>query len=350
MYSEKEIKQLEYKRYMKSFPTISFGDIIYAERFENVEQRMQVEVGHTKGPFVVLGRKDDKIIGAYCSSNRERCDMMIGEEYHLFNRRKTRSYLSLSKTRTISYDMYTGKADVSLSNKDKKKIQKYIELNNKKKYKEHGKDKTLTKEFDVEFEIGDIVSLDFHRDNIFIIVDIVNDEICRLIELNGHDRTRGYIDISKEITSINTVYEVPYNELFYRNTALNAQLPIILNKYSNNKNHLKIVYPSKNDYEKQKVVDSKEATNDLIGKIACDANNIFNRYVIASTNPKMCRVISVKNLFQKYSTKSIDMPKQRLSIIDDVDEVESIMISEQLDQLGRKDLAEKVRVKNKNVV
>lgn len=93
-FSEDTIKNdPKYRNFIDNIiPSLKFGDIIYAERFNNDIEKEWMGEGHTTGPFIVISFDGDKVVGAYCTSNPNvKGGFEIGEYYYLFSREK-RSY------------------------------------------------------------------------------------------------------------------------------------------------------------------------------------------------------------------------------------------------------------------
>lgn len=51
------------------FNSLTFGNLILAKRLPNTQE---IEKGHRNGPFLVLGRKDDKLVCLYATSKENK--------------------------------------------------------------------------------------------------------------------------------------------------------------------------------------------------------------------------------------------------------------------------------------
>ena len=49
---------------------LSFGDVIWAERYDKEYQKKRFDKHHEKGPFIFLGIDDGKAIGMYCTGKK----------------------------------------------------------------------------------------------------------------------------------------------------------------------------------------------------------------------------------------------------------------------------------------
>lgn len=211
-------------------PSLKFGDIIYAERFNNEMEKEEMGEGHTTGPFIVISFDGDKVVGAYCTSNPNvKGGFEIGEYYNLFNREK-RSYVSLLYSKTIDAEAYISKYEKSLSLTDINRLKKKICLTNRKyEYDDFCLKKDLNVYFDVYFEIGDVVS--YEKSN-YIIVDKTDNKYV-IIPINDYDSCYSFIDFSVAKIEYSNINKVEENNFIYLNSVHKSQLMIIMSQYNN---------------------------------------------------------------------------------------------------------------------
>lgn len=231
-FSEDTIKNdPKYRNFIDNIiPTLKFGDIIYAERFNNDMQKEWMGEGHTTGPFIVVSFDGDKVVGAYCTSNPNiKGGFEIGEYYYLFSRNK-RSYATLLNLKTIDAEAFISKHEKRLSLTDINRLKKKICLTKTKyKYDDFCLEKDLDVDFNIEFEIGDVVS---DGKNNYIIVGKTEDNKYVIIPINNYDYCYSFIDFSIAKIEYSSIKEIEKNNLIYLNSIPKSQMIIIMSKYN----------------------------------------------------------------------------------------------------------------------
>lgn len=125
------------------FNSLSFGNLILAKRLPNTQE---IEKGHRNGPFLVLGRKDDKLVCLYATS-KENKESLIRVSKSNYNLHKD-TYIT-SCIRLISIDEFLSSI-YYLNEKEKKNLIKFLYINGLQNY-------SFIDE--PNLEIGDIVQL-----------------------------------------------------------------------------------------------------------------------------------------------------------------------------------------------
>lgn len=125
------------------FNSLSFGNLILAKRLPNTQE---IAKGHRNGPFLVLGRKDDKLVCLYATSNENRESLMRISKSN-YNLHKD-TYIT-SSVRLISIDEFLSSI-YYLNEKEKKDLIKFLYINGLQNY-------SFLDE--PNLEIGDIIQL-----------------------------------------------------------------------------------------------------------------------------------------------------------------------------------------------
>ena len=210
-------------------PSLKFGDIIYAERFNNDIEKESMGEGHTSGPFIVLSFDGDKVVCAYCTSNSyAKGSFQIGEDYNLFYRAKN-TYATLFKLKTIDSEAYLSKHEKSLSEMDINRIKKKLCLTSSiYTYDDFGLEKDLNINFDVQFEVGDVVR---YEKQCYIIIDKKDNDNYLLIPIANYDYCYSFIDFSESKIDYTVSKEAKKNKMFYRNSIPNSQMIFVMKQY-----------------------------------------------------------------------------------------------------------------------
>ena len=125
------------------FNSLSFGNLILAKRLPNTQE---IEKGHRNGPFLVVGRKDDKLVCLYATS-KDKKDSLLKISKSNYNLNKD-TYIT-SYIRLISIDEFLSSI-YYLNEKEKKDLHKFLYINGLQNY-------SFIKE--PNLEIGDIIQL-----------------------------------------------------------------------------------------------------------------------------------------------------------------------------------------------
>lgn len=125
------------------FNSLSFGNLILAKRLPNTKE---IEKGHRNGPFLVLGRQDDKLVCLYATSKENETSLFKISENN-YNLHKDTCITS--SIRLISIDEFLSPI-YYLNEKEKKNLIKFLYANGLEKY-------SFIDE--PELEIGDIIKL-----------------------------------------------------------------------------------------------------------------------------------------------------------------------------------------------
>ncbi len=166
---------------------IPYGTIIWAKRYKNAQEKEFINVGHTEGPFVVVGRTTKGLYCLYATSKQQISEnssiRLRMENYSGYLKKDT--YIKMGSPCLIRKKMFVeifGK----LNNDDLRKLDKIIRINkNQKAFNINFEENVLP------LEAGDIVVLNGKR---FLILDdikgytllpIFSQKNTSKIEVNG---------------------------------------------------------------------------------------------------------------------------------------------------------------------
>lgn len=146
------MNKLKFKLYEKfngsSLDFLDVGDVIWANRYVNLDDKENFEIGHEKGPFVIIAKEDKKVFGLYCTTSPKeertiynyvkldkKCNVLAKDTYI-----STNNYMEIKKSQYLEYvgtlsdsDInYIFKVLVTLRNIDPKKVNSNIKLNSYK--------------------------------------------------------------------------------------------------------------------------------------------------------------------------------------------------------------------------
>jgi len=209
-------------------PSLKFGDIVFAERFNTEKQKKKMGEGHDSGPYIVVGKDNDKIIGCYCTSTENGSgNFCIGEDYELFYRKKN-TYATRYNIKTIDYISFMNKYRLSLNNADIKKLLKMLVINPDIKYSDLGVIKPLVLDAEVKLEEGDIFK--YTGINYLILEECEDSFLC--VPLTNYNIHLSKINFANGTLDFDRVTHIQKNVKSFVNTIPNIHYQIILKRYS----------------------------------------------------------------------------------------------------------------------
>jgi len=170
------------------FNSLSFGDLILAKRLPDTRH---IEKGHRNAPFLVLGRKNEKLICLYATSN-ENVDSLIKISKNNYNLNKD-TYIT-SKMILISINEYLTSL-YYLNDLEKKNLIKSLYINGFENYHFLPESK---------LEIGDIIKL---RQRHLIIDETPDDYITIKAEYNPSNKSYIFCYDNKNLFPKNLEYK-----------------------------------------------------------------------------------------------------------------------------------------------
>ena len=167
--------ELDFSANKNILENINVGDIIWAKRYSNEEEKNNIPEGHREGPFIVIAKTEKGIIGAQGTSLEHDDDFIYFEidkvDYNLYKD----THFRLHNFKTIDENSFI-KVLGHLNYDDEERLYKQLKIIYKKLIKEMD-----SKEFKLPYQIGDVV---IYRDRQFIIIDIDNDEFT-ILDINN---------------------------------------------------------------------------------------------------------------------------------------------------------------------
>ena len=193
-----------YKNFVENIiPNLKFGDIIYAKRYNTLEEKVKIKSGHENGPYIVIKIDNDKLICAYCSSKIQYNSFVLTG--------KGKTFVQPSSLRVIDSASYISLIYSRLNHSDKLRLMKRLTLNNNNQhtYDDHSIKKSIKINFEVDYEVFDIVKI-FEKK--FIIIEKVNEKFI-LLPIKSYSSV--YAGIKKSIIDYDNPVEIMYENLKY---------------------------------------------------------------------------------------------------------------------------------------
>lgn len=214
----------------------SFGDIIWAKRYDFDWEKDNIPTNHDIGPYIVLDKTDDKLICMYCTSVEKKNNFFeIDEEHKLFDKP---TFTTISKIKTIDYYSFVKKHNFKhskLSQRDRDTILKKLNAAKNVVYDDSGLLKPLNIDTsNITPSVGDVLKNNTGY-GYRLIIDIKNN-IIKTIILQTYDTLRNRINFAHENLQFNTsTKEIDIKN--YVGTLSKKDLSIILKKYQEIINH-----------------------------------------------------------------------------------------------------------------
>lgn len=210
-------------------PNLKFGDVIYAERFNDDLEKSFFGEGHETGPYIVLGVDNDRVIGAYCtSSSKAKGTMHISKHHKIFHNRKN-SYVTLKYgAKTIDEQAFLGTRYEHLTDSDIKRLKKKIFLNGDVTYDDFGIEKPVSIDEEFTYEPGDVV---YYNRLLYTIYD-VNDGCYTLFLTNLYSSSENQLNLDAlRCNSHSTIKKGNTEDLYYINTLHDADFIMLKKRY-----------------------------------------------------------------------------------------------------------------------
>lgn len=338
-------EETDYEYFVENIiPSLKFGDIIYAKRYDFEYEKENMGEGHDTGPFVVLSTVGDKIIGAYCTSSNIIGSFQIGENYELFHRNK-KSYVLLTYNKTITASTYLGKNINSLSENDINKIKKKMLFSMRDiKYDDFGSIKRFEIDFSIDFEVGDVI---FYLGKCYLIMDINGDKFT-LIPIINYDSRYSNIDFSKLKFNYADTIIINKSNFNYCNSINRRQMTVIIKYYSDYLRKLKILTNAENCFLDRGFL--IEMSGELYYIYGIEGN-IANSFRVKEINffDEFIMISKRKYIPFYENTKNIDIEHDTYKVLAIADETEMDMIKESRKTYSkRKKKLENIKESNSN--
>lgn len=139
---------------------IKEGDIIFAKRYKNNKEKVQIEEGHQNGPFIILKKKFNKYICLYCTGSNYKNNPFYIEMFDNYNLLK-KTFINISQEYKLSSKHFISFID-KLSKEDFNKLKKIIFLKGK------------INNVKINYNVGDIIE---YRKQLYYIFNVNNNEL-----------------------------------------------------------------------------------------------------------------------------------------------------------------------------
>lgn len=232
---------LNNNEFKEDYNNLQIGDIIWAKRYSDEEEKFEYPEGHEEGPYIVVGNNDDSLKCLYVTSVPPKANfnyrtlLLNNINYSLHKV----SYVSVARISSISKDRFIKKLSY-LTSEDINKLFKKIDIVNKEGL-------YVDTEINVPIiplEPGDIINV---GDSLYLIIDIIKDKFqCLKMMKNGYkldcfimvDGEKYYLDIdnAKKFKDLSKVDRYDYID----NDALKKVLVVFKQRYEYLKHKLEI--------------------------------------------------------------------------------------------------------------
>ena len=201
-------------------PNSEFGDIIWAQRFDfEWEKDGFWSPKHSIGPFIVIGKTEDRLICMYCTSVPQKDYFFeIGNGYNLFPKK---TYTTINRIKAIDYESFVNinrSDDTCLSKEEKSLVAKLLHVQQLIEYSDLGLYKQIY--FDLNkyiiLSVGDIIR-DKKTNQIKIIVKKDNDFIYTVPYNNNESEIKKEKEEDNEYiksVAIEEIMNINNNSLF----------------------------------------------------------------------------------------------------------------------------------------
>ena len=211
----------------ETLPTLKFGDIIWAQRYNNDIEKDEMGDGHITGPFIYVGRDGDKAICLYCtSSTKGKNIFQIGEDDNPGWKKDT--YVNMKKMKTIDGYAFMCESQFELSEFDVNKIKKKLALCEKFQYDDFGLTKDYNEQINIDYDINDVVLC---GGRYYVIVGKDDKGYFNMISINNYDKRYSYLDFSEATVDYSNIKKAKAKSLYYINTIANDHMAIIMSNY-----------------------------------------------------------------------------------------------------------------------
>ena len=211
----KKDNKIEYTNieYDKLYSDIEFGDIIWAKRYYNDEERELIPEGHEEGPFLVAKKEDGKLYCFYGTSTFNENDMFISLNNLEYNLTKE-TYFKLHKMDVIDKFTFVKKLN-PITDSDKDKLYRKIKYFHRVY---HDKNKIIN--IELPRQCGDIV---LHDNKKYIVLDIMENKLICI--------QMGYVNRNASNLNYSKTFMLDDDNIKTIGALSNKQLIVALNNY-----------------------------------------------------------------------------------------------------------------------
>ena len=301
--------------YTLEYDQLEVGDIIFAKRYTNEEEMLEIPDGHRNGPYVVIGKEQNEFICLYVSGTPSKYDPYYNLTLILdninYNLSKT-SYVYLTKYAYISKDKFIKKIGF-LNEMDTKTLFRKLDVINRKGLL----DDININIPNVPLEIGDV----FYDNDLLYLIISENDKSYQCINLLDKkcmncyfvylDNIRYYFNFDNIINYSKILEPIRYNFLD------NKTLHNVLVKYREHLNLLK----KKLEIHRGSLVSIKNKYYYVYGEISI----LWMAFeVVNKINQNLCSIIIGRKRYYTNFSNLIEFSKNDndINIIDFASELE----------------------------
>ena len=304
-------KNEEEKEFLEAIKNHKVGDVIWAKRYDFDFQKERISEGHDTGPYVIVGKTQDKLICLYCTGSKKKNEIEL-EDYPFFHKK---TYVQKYNLKAIDYESYSKNNYLysnSLSDRDIKKILKTIEYSDYDyKYNYYG----ITSNFEINsnilLDVGDVI---LHNNHYSLIIDNKSGIIA--ISFDSYNPIESDINFENVSFNFRNRYLINSNRCDYINTLSVKQLDVVKKRYEN---YLKYKYKVDNNIIERGAIIK---INDLLYYVYHSDNYISKLYLLNKVQYKNEETINGNNnyIIDFENEKSIDNKKEKYKVIEYLDD------------------------------
>ena len=91
------------KLFLETLKYHNIGDVIWAKRYDFDFEKDIISSGHQMGPYIVVGKTEDKLICLYCTGKYKKNELELSD-YDFFNKE---TYVQTYQIRAIDFESYS---------------------------------------------------------------------------------------------------------------------------------------------------------------------------------------------------------------------------------------------------
>ena len=151
-------------KYFNKLFFLDAGDIIWAKRYQNEEEKAKIKIGHQEGPYIVFKKTFFNVYGLFCTSKYSSSNLYyeLAKEKYDFSKN---SYIRLNDLTKLTKFQFIKKIS-KLEENDLNNLRKKVYCFWKYKYKQQNK---IINKLKFYFTVGDIV---IYQNNLYYIFDM----------------------------------------------------------------------------------------------------------------------------------------------------------------------------------
>ena len=255
------------------------GDVIWANRYDFDWDKEGISEGHEVGPYIIVGKENDKLICLYCTSHYDRRYTIELSDYKFFHKKTFAKKYKLKVVDSESYYINNYYYNNNyLTEEDTNKIIKSLVYSPYEGifYYDFGLVKSFEMESEIELDERDVV---FHNNHYSLIINKTAGDLLA-ISFNDYNCVTSNINFDKVTFNFKNRYIINPNRVEYINTITEKQFEVVKKRY--------------NEYlNKKELVDNKVLKRGAIIKIG------YSFYYVYHSDGYKSKIFNLKNVLDE---------------------------------------------------